>query len=89
MLSTLKLCLKRCKSYWQRVALIDLLDKADLTETQYIEALALANMLMCIASPRPVFATFHTVEVSQKSSRESLNATYEYSYPVGARKNRL
>ena len=42
-------------------------------------------MQMSTASPRPIFATLHTVEaseVTQRSNHESkaaLNATYEYS----------
>ena len=47
-----------------------------------------ANMLISTASPQLVFAAVHTVEVTHKSRHESRlpsNATYEYSYPVGAR----
>ena len=51
-----------------------------------------ANMVMSTAS---VFAALHTVEASEVTQRSrhqskaAFNATYKYSYPVGARNNGL
>ena len=50
-----------------------------------------ADMLMSTASPRPVFVTLHTVGTSKGKvvSQRHSKATYEYSYPVGARNDQL